>query len=342
VLGKRELFETSGHWDKFSADMFPEMRIGGESFVLRPANCPHHTQVFAAAGRSYRDLPFRVSELGSMFRSELSGVLGGLSRVRQINLDDAHVFCAPEQVGDEVVLALRAIAFCYDVLGIEIDHYRLSLRGAAGKYLGADARWEDAQDRLRDALRAMDIAFVEAEGEAAFYGPKIDIQVADARGRIETLSTVQLDFNQPERFGLEYTGADGAKHGPVMIHRGLLSSMERMVALLIERYAGRMPPWLAPIQVSVLPVEDARHGDAAAALRDELLANGIRARVLADGTLGARIRQARHHRDAYLAVLGDAELAQETVQVNREQVKMAEFVDRVGADIRSRAKSPGF
>jgi threonyl-tRNA synthetase len=340
VLGKRELFETSGHWAKFSADMFPEMRIGGESFVLRPANCPHHTQVFASAGRSYRDLPFRVSELGSMFRSELSGVLGGLSRVRQINLDDAHVFCAPEQVGDEVAIALRAIARCYDVLGIEVDHYRLSLRGDAGRFLGDDAQWEAAQDQLRAALRSLDIAFVEVEGEAAFYGPKIDIQVADARGRIETLSTVQLDFNQPQRFGLEYTGADGAKHRPVMIHRGLLSSMERMVALLIERYAGRMPPWLAPMQVSVLPVEDARHGDAAVRVRDRLLANGIRARVLAEGTLGARIRQGRQHRDAYLAVLGAAELAQGSVQVNREQVKVDEFVDRVVADVRNRVKQP--
>jgi threonyl-tRNA synthetase len=308
--------------------------------VLRPANCPHHTQVFASAGRSYRDLPFRVSELGSMFRSELSGVLGGLSRVRQINLDDAHVFCAPEQVGDEVAIALRAIARCYDVLGIEVDLYRLSLRGDAGKFLGDDAQWAAAQDQLRAALRSLDIAFVEVAGEAAFYGPKIDIQVADARGRIETLSTVQLDFNQPARFGLEYTGADGAKHRPVMIHRGLLSSMERMVALLIERYAGRMPPWLAPMQVSVLPVEDARHGDAAVQVRDRLLAKGIRARVLAEGTLGARIRQARHHRDAYLAVLGDAELAQDTVQVNREQVKVEEFVDRVAADVRNRVKSP--
>jgi threonyl-tRNA synthetase len=342
VLGKRELFETSGHWEKFSADMFPEIRVGGESFVLRPANCPHHTQVYASAGRSYRDLPFRVSELGSMFRSELSGVLGGLSRVRQINLDDAHVFCAPEQVGGEVALALRAIARCYDVLGIEVDHYRLSLRGAAGQYLGDDSSWVDAQDRLRDALRGMDIPFVEVEGEAAFYGPKIDIQVADARGRIETLSTVQLDFNQPQRFGLEYTGADGAKHRPVMIHRGLLSSMERMVALLIERYAGRMPPWLAPMQVSVLPIEDGRHGDAAVAVRDQLLANGIRARVLAEGTLGSRIRQARRHRDSYVAVLGDAELAQGSVQVNREQVKLAEFVDRVAAEVRDRVKQPGF
>ena len=275
-----------------------------------------------------------------MFRSELSGVLGGLSRVRQINLDDAHVFCAPEQVGDEVAIALRAIAASYDVLGIEVDHYRLSLRGDAGKFLGDDAQWSAAQDRLRAALRPLDIAFVEVEGEAAFYGPKIDIQVADARGRIETLSTVQLDFNQPERFGLEYTGSDGARHRPVMIHRGLLSSMERMVALLIERYAGRMPPWLAPMQVSVLPVEDARHGDAAVQVRDRLLAKGIRARVLAEGTLGARIRQARHHRDAYLAVLGDAELAQDTVQVNRERVKIEEFVDRVVADVRNRVTSP--
>jgi threonyl-tRNA synthetase len=348
VLAKRELFETSGHWAKFAADMFPEMLIGGESFVLRPANCPHHAQVFAAGARSYRDLPFRVSELGSMFRSELSGVLGGLSRVRQINLDDAHVFCAPEQVGDEVVLALQAIARCYDVLGIEIGHYRLSLRGSGGQYLGNDQQWASAQDQLREALRSLDIEFVEADGEAAFYGPKIDLQVADAKGREETLSTVQLDFNQPARFGLEYTGADGRKHRPVMIHRGLLSSMERMVALLVERYQGRLPPWLAPVQVSVLPIEQDRHHAAAVEVRDQLLANGVRARILDDGSLGARIRVARQHRDAYLAVIGDAELEAGAVQLQvpatgqRASVKVAEFVEQVVADIRRRVRQPSY
>ncbi|MCU1684281.1 MAG: thrS [Amycolatopsis sp.] len=345
VLAKRELYEKSGHWAKFSEDMFPEMKVGGESFVLRPANCPHHAQVYAARGRSYRELPFRVSELGSMFRSELSGVLGGLSRVRQISLDDAHVFCAPEQVSGEVVLALRAIARCYDVLGIDVAYYRLSLRGSGDNYLGRDDQWVDASEQLRDALRSLGQEFVEAEGEAAFYGPKIDVQVVDSQGREETLSTVQLDFNQPERFDLEYTGEDGAKHRPLMIHRGLLSSMERMVALLVERYQGRMPPWLAPMQVSILPV-DAGHLDAAAELLDVLLAERVRAQIVDSGTLGSRIRAVRHHRDPYIAVLGDAELRDGVVNVTvpahsqRAQLKAERFVENVVADIRRRAREP--
>ncbi|MEC3980357.1 threonine--tRNA ligase [Amycolatopsis sp. H20-H5] len=346
VLAKRELFELSGHWGKFSADMFPEIEVGGESFVLRPANCPHHTQVYAARGRSYRDLPFRVSELGSMFRSELSGVLGGLSRVRQISLDDAHAFCTPEQVSAEVVLALQAIARCYGVLGVEVLYYRLSLRGPGGQYLGRHEQWELAQDQLRAALGSLALDYVEAEGEAAFYGPKIDVQVADAQGREETLSTVQVDFNQPERFGLEYTGEDGARHRPVMIHRGLLGSMERLTALLIELYQGRLPPWLAPVQVSILPVDEQRHQAAAEDLLERLLGARIRARIVGGGSLGRRIRTVRQHRDPYLVVLGDAEVRDGMVNVDlpasghRAQMGIGRFVDHVVADVRRRVRSP--
>ncbi|MBV8933521.1 MAG: threonine--tRNA ligase [Kutzneria sp.] len=346
VLAKRALFEQSGHWDKFAEDMFPELRVGGESFVLRPANCPHHTQVYAARGRSYRDLPFRLSEQGSMFRAELSGVLAGLSRVRQITLDDAHVFCAPEQVGDEIALTLAAIERCYATLDICVAHYRLSLRGPAGCYLGGDEQWKHAEDQLRGALHALGLPFVEAEGEAAFYGPKIDVQVADAQGRQETLSTVQVDFNQPERFGLEYTGKDGARHRPVMIHRGLLGSMERMIAVLIERYQGRMPPWLAPVQVSVLPVDVRRQHAAASALCDRLLADGVRARVVGAGTLGGRIRSVRAHRDPYVAVIGDDERRHRVVTVlvpaaeRRVRVGTERFVAAVVDSIRRRARQP--
>ncbi|MEW2016274.1 aminoacyl--tRNA ligase-related protein [Rhodococcus sp. NPDC076796] len=191
VLAKRSLFERSGHWDKFSADMFPPMRIGGEEYVLRPANCPHHTQIFAARGRSFRELPFRVSELGSMFRSELSGVLGGLTRVRQISLDDAHVFCTPGQVREEVGRALDSIERCYGVLGL-VASFRLSVRGGSGHYLGDSVQWDTAEHQLRDALGSRE--FTVGEGDAAFYGPKIDVQVI---GSPDTVSTVQIDFNQP-------------------------------------------------------------------------------------------------------------------------------------------------
>jgi threonyl-tRNA synthetase len=344
VLAKRELFERSGHWDKFSADMFPEMKVGGESFVLRPANCPHHTQVFAARGRSYRDLPFRLAESGAMFRSEQSGVLGGLSRVRQINLDDAHTFCAPDQVAGEVELALRAVERCYGILGIEIDYYRLSLRGEGEGYLGSGEQWRSSQEQLRSALHNVGVAFREAPGEAAFYGPKIDVQVLDSQGREETLSTIQIDYNQPERFQLEYTGEDGRKHRPVMIHRGLLSSMERMTALLIERYDGRLPTWLSPHQVCLLPVSGDRHGAAAQDLAGRLAARGIRARVLADGTLGNRIRRSRQQRDSYLAILGDAEIAADSISLvergaGGNMVLPAErFAELLAEEIRARSR----
>jgi threonyl-tRNA synthetase len=347
VLAKRELFEQSGHWAKFSADMFPELKIGSESYVLRPANCPHHAQIYAARARSYRDLPLRLCELGSMFRSELSGVLGGLSRVRQINLDDAHVFCAPGQVEAEVAVALEAIARCYAILGLQVRYYRLSLRGHGDQYLGTGRQWADAQDQLRRALSSLGLACTEVPGEAAFYGPKIDVQVTDAAGREQTLSTVQLDFNQPARFGLEYTGEDGAAHQPVLIHRGLLSSMERMVALLIERYQGRMPPWLAPRQVSILPVGQ-RHHSAAAALGQQLAGGQIRAQVLGAGSLSRRIRDARQHRDPYLAILGDTEVRDGSVSLlipatgARSQIPAQQFVDHVAAQIRQRAREPAW
>ncbi|ATI34966.1 threonine--tRNA ligase [Rhodococcus sp. H-CA8f] len=345
VMAKKELYERSGHWSKFSEDMFPEMKIGGESFLLRPANCPHHAQVFAARGRSYRELPFRVRELGSMFRSELSGVLSGLSRVRQINLDDAHVFCSREQVQVEVIVALDAIERCYSTLGIAERGYRLSIRGGEGQYLGTDEQWADAEDHLRGALNARSIEYVEAKGEAAFYGPKIDVQVRDAHGREETLSTVQLDFNQPERFDLEYTAEDGSKARPVMIHRGLLGSMERMTALLIERFEGRMPPWLAPNQVSILPVGD-RHQVEAERLRADLEARDVRVAIAPDGSLGRRIREARTHRDPYIAVIGDNEVHGGTVDVlvpargGRAVVDASVFVAQVVSGIEERALLP--
>jgi threonyl-tRNA synthetase len=311
VLAKRALFERSGHWAKFADDMFPPMRVGEEEFVLRPANCPHHALVYAAEQRSYRDLPVRLAELGAMFRSELSGVLGGLSRVRQINLDDTHVFCAPEQVPDEIARALRSVQRCYRLLGIDVARYRLSRRGRGDGYLGGDDLWAAAEGHLAAALHALGLDYEDAPGEAAFYGPKIDVQVVDPAGREETLSTVQLDFNQPERFDLCYIGPDGRRHRPVMIHRGVLSGMERLVAHLIERCDGAFPPWLAPVQVVVLPVAE-QHTGRARGVADRLRAAGLRAECdPADASLGARIRQARDRRIPYVAVTGDRETAGE-------------------------------
>lgn len=348
VLAKRELFERSGHWEKFAEDMFPPMRVGGEEFVLRPANCPHHAQVYAHGQHSFRDLPLRLSEVGSMFRSELSGVLSGLSRVRQISLDDCHVFCTPEQVRDEIVLALASARRCYELLGIEVAYFRLSRRGDAGRYLGDDSLWQQAEAGLAVALDSLGLSYVDAPGEAAFYGPKIDIQVVDPAGREETLSTVQLDFNQPERFDLGYTGPDGERHRPVMIHRGLLSAMERMVAHLIELYDGALPPWLAPVQVAVLPVTDA-HLPAARALEERLLGAGLRPVLAgADETLGARIRYHRGRRVPYLAIIGDREAGSGRATLRlRDQRQLPELpVDDLVAElsrvVRARSRELGF
>jgi threonyl-tRNA synthetase len=329
VLAKRALFERSGHWDKFADDMFPPMRVGGEEFVLRPANCPHHALVYASEQRSYRDLPVRLAELGAMFRSELSGVLGGLSRVRQINLDDTHVFCAPEQVPDEITRAVASVQRCYRLLGIDVARYRLSRRGSGDGYLGGDDLWAGAERDLAAALRDLGLDYEDAPGEAAFYGPKIDVQVVDPAGREETLSTVQLDFNQPERFDLCYIGSDGGKHRPVMIHRGVLSAMERLVAYLIERCDGAFPPWLAPVQVVVLPVAEPNAGQARD-VAERIRAAGLRAECgPADATLGARIRRARDRRIPYLTVVGDRENATGLVAL---RLRDGRRLDGIGVD----------
>ncbi len=258
VLGKRALFEKSGHWNKFSKDMFPPMKLGEDEVVLRPANCPHHALVYGSERHSYRDLPIRLNELAPMFRAERSGVVSGLQRVRQISLDDTHVFCRPDQVREEVAAALRSALKAQRILGLPVDYVRLSLRDDSDAWLGSAADWACHQEALRaaalDVLHDTDLELVDAPGEAAFYGPKLDLQVRDGRGHEETIATVQVDFNQPERFDLTYVERDGSLQRVVMIHRGTVGAMERVVATLLERYQGRLPLWLAPVQVSVLPV----------------------------------------------------------------------------------------
>jgi threonyl-tRNA synthetase len=318
VLGKRALYERSGHWAKFSEDMFPPMTAGGDELVLRPANCPHHALIYASAQRSWRELPVRLNELAAMFRAERSGVLSGLSRVRQINLDDTHVFCRPDQVAGEAARGLLAALRAQEILGLPVDYVRLSLRDDSPAFLGTAAQWQAAQAALRDAaaagLAGRGLSLVDAPGEAAFYGPKLDLQVRDGRGQEETIATVQVDFSQPERFGLVYDAPDGSRQPVIMIHRGTVGSMERVTAALLERYQGRLPLWLAPVQVCVLPVSPGQD-EAASRLADGLLAAGLRPRLEVDGSLGARIRRSRRRRDHLIAVLGEAEAAAGTVRV---------------------------
>ncbi|MFH8292866.1 threonine--tRNA ligase [Streptomyces sp. NPDC018059] len=294
VLGKRELYEISGHWSHYSDDMFPPMDVGGEQIVLRPSLCPHHAVIYRSRSHSYRELPLRMAELGGMYRAELSGVLGGLNRVRSIHLNDAHIFCALDQVADEARAALEMIRRAYEALGIRPARLRLSLPGPGGKYVAEPGKWRRSTALLTEVLDGCGLAYEAVEGEAAFYGPKIDVQVADGAGRESTLSTVQVDFHQPERFGLHYIGADGAKHRPVMVHRSIIGSVERAVAHLVEEHGGAFPAWLAPIQLVVLPVSGAQLPEAGVTLR-RCAELGLRAEMAGPehGSLGARVRAAR-------------------------------------------------
>ncbi|MBO8192913.1 threonine--tRNA ligase [Streptomyces oryzae] len=314
VLGKRELYELSGHWAHYADDMFPPLEMGegggdGEQLVLRPSLCPHHAVIYRSRSRSYRELPLRLAELGAMYRSERSGVLGGLTRVRAIQLNDAHIFCTLDQVAAEARAALELIRGAYRAVGIQAARYRLSLPAPGGKYVANQDKWRQATALLRQVLDEAGLPYEAEEGEAAFYGPKIDVQIADAAGREATLSTVQVDLHQPARFDLHYTGADGGRHRPVMVHRAVIGSVERAVAQLIEVHGGAFPGWLAPTQIAVLPVSGAQLPDGEALLR-RCAAAGLRARLSPpeDGSLGARVRQARLV--PYQAVLGPRESAE--------------------------------
>ncbi|MFI0510373.1 threonine--tRNA ligase [Streptomyces sp. WSLK1-5] len=334
VLGKRELYEISGHWDHYRDDMFPPMRLGGEEVVLRPSLCPHHALIYRSRSHSYRELPLRVAELGGMYRSEPSGVLGGLTRVRSIQLNDAHIFCTPEQAVAEARGALDLIRRAYDDLGIRAARYRLSLPGDSGKYVADPALWRRATALLEEALDGVDHDRVE--GEAAFYGPKIDVQITDPAGRESTLSTVQIDFHQPERFDLHYTGPDGNRHRPVMVHRSVIGSVERAVAQLVETHGGAFPVWLAPVQLVVLPVGEAQEERAVEVVR-RAEARGIRADLSGpgDGTLAARVRAACLV--PYQAVIGEREAGAGRAAVRLRDgrrpgaVPVGELLERIGA-----------
>nr|WP_307818908.1 threonine--tRNA ligase [Streptomyces sabulosicollis] len=340
VLGKRELYELSGHWQHYSDDMFPPMDLGAEQVVLRPSLCPHHAVIYRSRGHSYRELPLRMAEVGGMYRSELSGVLGGLTRVRAIQLNDAHIFCTLDQVADEAGAALEMIRRAYEALGITPVRYRLSLPGPGGKYVAAPEMWRRSTALLTDVLDRSGLPYEAVEGEAAFYGPKIDVQVADGAGRESTLSTVQVDFHQPERFDLHYIGPDGARHRPVMVHRSIIGSVERAVAHLIEEHGGAFPAWLAPTQLVVLPISEAELARA-----DELVrrcdALGLRADLAGPerGSLGARIRAARLV--PYQAVLGAREAADGRVALRLrdgsrlDPLPAEEALARIGAQVKA-------
>jgi len=308
-LAKVDLYKRSGHWDHYHEDMFPPMDMETEQLVLRPMNCPHHILVYESKQRSYRDLPIKIAELGTMYRYERSGALSGLSRVRCMTLNDAHIFCTPDQIKDEFTKVMHLVEQAYRDLGITQYSYRLSLRDKANKtkYVDNDAMWEMGERVLREALTSLRLPFREAPGEAAFYGPKLDIQLADVMGHEETYSTIQVDFHLPSQFQLKYIGADGKEHQPVMIHRGVISTMERMTSYLIELYAGAFPMWLAPIQVAILPITD-RQNDYAHSIRERLEAAGIRTSLdERSEKVNLKIREAQLQKIPYMLVVGDRE-----------------------------------
>ncbi|MRX71779.1 threonine--tRNA ligase [Bacillus lacus] len=338
VMGSVELYKTSGHWDHYQDDMFPAMSMDNEDLVLRPMNCPHHMMVYKNDIHSYRELPIRIAELGTMHRYEMSGALTGLQRVRGMTLNDAHIFVRPDQIKDEFIRVVRLIEEVYKDFGIDQYSFRLSYRDPEDheKYFNDDAMWDRAQSMLKEAMDELGHDYFEAEGEAAFYGPKLDVQVRTALGKDETLSTVQLDFLLPERFDLNYIGEDGKQHRPVVIHRGVVSTMERFVAFLIEEYKGAFPTWLAPVQVQVIPVSPGAHLDYAQRVREELQAQGIRAELdVRDEKIGYKIREAQIQKIPYMLVLGDQEIQEETVNVRKygeqksETLPLQQFVDSI-------------
>ncbi|HDI4511805.1 TPA: threonine--tRNA ligase [Listeria monocytogenes] len=330
IMANVELYKTSGHWDHYHEDMFPTMKMDNEELVLRPMNCPHHMMIYKNDIHSYRELPIRIAELGMMHRYEMSGALSGLQRVRGMTLNDAHVFVRPDQIKDEFKRVVELILEVYKDFDITDYSFRLSYRDPKNteKYFDDDAMWEKAQAMLKSAMDEMEMDYFEAEGEAAFYGPKLDVQVKTAIGKEETLSTVQLDFLLPERFDLTYIGEDGEKHRPVVIHRGVVSTMERFVAYLIEEYKGAFPTWLAPVQMEIIPVNADAHLDYAKGVQDKLQRAGLRAEVDdRNEKLGYKIREAQTKKIPYALVLGDQEVETGSVNVRRYGSKDSETMD---------------
>ncbi|MDN2648934.1 threonine--tRNA ligase [Leuconostoc lactis] len=344
VLSNLNLYKTSGHWDHYREDMFPPMDMGdGEFLELRPMNCPSHIMVFKHKPRSYRELPIRIAELGMMHRYEKSGALTGLSRVREMTLNDGHTFVEPEKLEEEFKSILTMMMEVYRDFNITDYRFRLSYRDPKNteKYFDDDEMWEKSQAQLKRAMDDLGLDYYEAEGEAAFYGPKLDVQTKTALGNEETMSTIQLDFLLPERFNLTYIGADGQdNHRPVMLHRGIVGTMERFTAYLIEMYKGAFPTWLAPLQVQIIPVNLGAHGAYAEQIKKQLQDAGLRANVeTKDAKMGYLIREAQTNKIPYTLVLGDSEVEGQTGTVRKygeektTTMSIADFQAEILADV---------
>ena len=343
-LTKSTLFETSGHLDFYADGMYPPMEMEGAKYYPKPMNCPFHCLIFRSRTRSYRELPLRLFEFGTVYRYERSGVLHGLLRTRGFTQDDSHIYVAPEQIVPELTSLLAFVLKILRTFGFDEFEAELSTR-PEGKSVGSDENWERATAALHEALRAAGLPYTVAEGEGAFYGPKIDVHLLDAIGRRWQLSTLQVDFNHPIRFELEYIGADNERHRPIMIHRALFGSVERFFGILVEHYAGAFPTWLAPTQVLVLPVAD-RHDGYAGEVADTLRAQGFRVETTdaTHDTLGARVRKGKLEKVPYLLVVGDSDVEHRTVGVNvrgaerpERDVPLDDFAARLAAEVAARS-----
>lgn len=345
-LANVELYKTSGHWDHYKEDMFPVMKMDHEEMVLRPMNCPHHMLIYKNALRSYKDLPIRIGELAHDFRYEASGSVCGLERVREMCQNDAHIFATPDQIKEVIEEVVRLILSVYEDFGFQDYTFRLSLRDKEDKekYFDDDQMWDRAESELRQILQELNLNFYEAKGEAAFYGPKLDVQIKTAIGHDITISTCQLDFLLPERFQLTYIGEDGKEHRPVVIHRAILGTFDRFLAFLIEETKGAFPVWLAPVQVKILPISDA-HVDYAKKVEEKLRKQGIRVVVDArNEKIGYKIREAQLEKVPYMLAVGDKEIGAEAVSVRSRkegemgQMPVEEFVQKVKQEVDTFAK----
>jgi len=341
-----ELYKTSGHWDHYKEDMFPVMQMDNEEMVLRPMNCPHHMLIYKNKLHSYRDLPIRIGELAHDFRYESSGSVCGLERVRAMCQNDAHLFVRPDQIKEEFGNVVKLILSVYEDFGFEDYTFRLSLRDKNDKekYFDDDEMWESAESQLRQILTELNLNFYEAEGEAAFYGPKLDVQVKTAVGHEVTISTCQLDFLLPQRFELEYIGEDGGAHRPVVIHRAILGTFDRFMAFLIEEYKGAFPAWLAPLQVKILPITDKQH-EYSHRLKEEFAKKGIRVEVDdRNEKIGYKIRETQLQKVPYMLVVGQKEVDENLVAVRSRKdgdigtMKVQEFEDKLLEEIEKKIK----
>lgn len=344
-LGNVDLYKTSGHWDHYKDDMFPQMELDDEAYVLRPMNCPHHMVMFRSKLHSYRDLPVRIAEIANDFRYEASGAVCGIERTRAFTQNDSHIFCRPDQIEAEVKGVIDLILDVYKDFGFKDYKFRLSLRDVNNqeKYFGNDDLWTKSEDALRNILKNTGALYYEAEGEAAFYGPKIDVQVRSAIGHDVTLSTIQLDYQLPERFELEYINEEGEKVRPVVIHRAILGSLDRFIAFLLEETKGVLPLWLAPVQVNIIPVNNEYHLEYAKEIRDLLVKNHIRVNLDdRNEKLGYKLREAVMKKTLYNVVLGDKEINSKEISYRMygssetTTVSQSDFVKLITDEIASR------